>query len=145
MHYVLGVEERENNTHVFRQCPVTVEVWQILNLSWVINSTMQSFLEWITRVFNKSTYEQCRMFCCGLWFIWNSRNKLIHERKSETRSELSQKVQRYIAELEGLMERTSTLNIDRSHSQREANASVTIQFDAAFDKGNFKLASGLMV
>ncbi|KAK5775147.1 hypothetical protein PVK06_043016 [Gossypium arboreum] len=80
-----------------------------------------------------------------LWFIWSSRNKLIHEKKSETGTELSQKAQRYMAELEGLTERMSTLNTDRSHSQREANTRVTIQFNAAFDKRDFKSALSLVV
>ncbi|KAG8474642.1 hypothetical protein CXB51_031263 [Gossypium anomalum] len=35
--------EEEDNTHIFRQCLITSEVWKMLDLSWVINSTIQSF------------------------------------------------------------------------------------------------------
>ncbi|KAG8492259.1 hypothetical protein CXB51_009918 [Gossypium anomalum] len=65
--------------------------------------------------------------------------------KVETGRELSIKVQQYIAELEGLRERASTLTLRRNHRLQESYARVTIQFDAAFDYTNFKSASGLVV
>ncbi|KAK5793649.1 hypothetical protein PVK06_034801 [Gossypium arboreum] len=39
------------------------------------------------------------MVCCGIWLIWNLRNRLVHERKTETARELSQRIQSYMAEL----------------------------------------------
>ncbi|KAH1064863.1 hypothetical protein J1N35_029850 [Gossypium stocksii] len=137
--------EKEDITHIFRQCPVTVEVWHLSDLSWIIDSTIQGFWEWLTWVFKMSTTEQCKRICCGMWFLWRSGNILIHERKSETGRELSHKVKQYIAELEGLEERKSTSNMNCSHCHREPLNGVTITFDTAFNKRTFKSASGVVV
>ncbi|MBA0701450.1 hypothetical protein Goari_022990, partial [Gossypium aridum] len=40
-----GVEE---SLHVFRECPFTREVWQSLNLTWVMDNTIQNIWEWLT-------------------------------------------------------------------------------------------------
>ncbi|MBA0716199.1 hypothetical protein Golax_015050 [Gossypium laxum] len=82
----------EDVSYVFRFCPAAMEIWQMLDLSWVNNSMIQSFWDWLTWIFKRSTYKQCRVFCCGMWFFWGSRNKLMHERKIELGRELSMKV-----------------------------------------------------
>ncbi|XP_052877265.1 uncharacterized protein LOC128283890 [Gossypium arboreum] len=135
----------EDITHIFRYCPATGEIWPLLDLSWISESTIQGFWEWITWVFRTSTSEQCKIYCCGMWFLWNSRNKFIHEQKIETGRELSLIVRNYIAELEGLRTKASTLKPSSSHRYQEGGTSVTIQFDTAFDCRNFKSTSGLVV
>ncbi|KAK8352269.1 hypothetical protein V6Z12_A05G083500 [Gossypium hirsutum] len=84
------------------------------------------------------------MVFCGIWLIRNSRNRLIHERKTETARELSQRIQSYMAELIGIIERSSTLTINKNHSSREINTRAETKFGAAFDKKNFKPASSLV-
>ncbi|KAK5842886.1 hypothetical protein PVK06_005302 [Gossypium arboreum] len=49
----------EDRHHIFRQCPITIEVWQILNLSWVTNNMSQNIWQWLTWVFKRGTNEQC--------------------------------------------------------------------------------------
>ncbi|MBA0700440.1 hypothetical protein Goari_027410 [Gossypium aridum] len=39
-------------------------------------------------------------FCCGLWVIWTSRNKLIYEDKYSTSWDISKQIKSYILELE---------------------------------------------
>ncbi|KAB2093192.1 hypothetical protein ES319_A02G080500v1, partial [Gossypium barbadense] len=112
----------EDISHVFRYCPVAVEVWQMLDLSWVNNFMFQSFWDWLTWIFQRSTHQQCRLFCYGIWFLWGSRNKLMHERKLESGRELSLKVQRYLVKLDGLTERRNTLNKDRSTRQSDTSS-----------------------
>ncbi|MBA0770619.1 hypothetical protein Gotri_019227 [Gossypium trilobum] len=91
-----------------------MEIWQMLDLSWVNNSMIQSFWDWLTWIFKRSTYKQSLVFCCGMWFFWGLRNKLMHERKIELGRELSMKFLRYLAEIDGLIERKNTLNTVRS-------------------------------
>lgn len=59
--------------------------------------------------------------------------------------DLSQRIQRYMAELEGLREKRLTLKMDRIHSQNEEITRVPIQFNAAFDNKNSKSTSGLVI
>ncbi|TYI75990.1 hypothetical protein E1A91_D06G045500v1, partial [Gossypium mustelinum] len=106
-------------SHVFRFCPTAIEIWKMLDLSWVNNSMIQSFWDWLTWIFKRSTHKQCRLFCCGMWLLWGSRNKLMHERKIELGKELSMKVLRYLVEIDGLTERRNTLNRVRSANQRD--------------------------
>ncbi|KAK5840461.1 hypothetical protein PVK06_009362 [Gossypium arboreum] len=92
-----------------------------------------------------STKEQCRIFCCALWFIWSSRNQYVHERKNISVRDMAQKISRYIAELKGVQEKKLTSITERAHGQIEAMEGTTVQFDAAFDKINSRLASSLVV
>ncbi|MBA0868306.1 hypothetical protein Goshw_011452 [Gossypium schwendimanii] len=73
-----------------------------------------------------------------MWFLWGLRNKLMHERKIELGRELSMKVLRYLAKIDGLTERRNTLNTVRSANQRDRNPKVMIYFDAAFNRRDFK-------
>ncbi|MBA0742380.1 hypothetical protein Gogos_015445 [Gossypium gossypioides] len=117
----------EESLHIFRECPITKEVWNSLNLTWVMDNTNQSLWEWLTWVFKKGNYAQCRLFCYALWSIWVSRNQLIYEGKNKTGRALAQSIQRQMAEIEG-----------------EELPKAAIQFDAAFDRRSSKSATGLV-
>ncbi|PPD87008.1 hypothetical protein GOBAR_DD16081 [Gossypium barbadense] len=54
----------------------------------------------LTWVFEKGTNEQCKVFCCALWAIWNSRNQLVHERKIVSGRDLVHRIKAYLAEIE---------------------------------------------
>ncbi|MBA0815941.1 hypothetical protein Gohar_000657, partial [Gossypium harknessii] len=91
------------------------------------------------------TNEQCLEFCCGLWGIWTSRNKLIYEDKYSTSWDISKQIKSYILELEGTKERVITLEVNAKPRQRVQRANKSIFFDAAFDPQNHRSASGLIV
>ncbi|MBA0729380.1 hypothetical protein Golax_020499 [Gossypium laxum] len=80
-----------------------------------------------------------------MWFLWGSRNKLIHERKMKSRREILMKVLRYLVEIDGLTERRNTLNTAKSPNQRDTNPRVTIHFDTAFNSRDFKSMAGVVV
>ncbi|KAA3482215.1 glycine, alanine and asparagine-rich protein-like [Gossypium australe] len=134
----------EDCYHVFRQCPVTTETWQILNLSRVINSNINDLWDWLTWVFDRGSNMQCRVFCCAIWFMWYSRNQFIHERKTITGRDLSAKIQSYIAEIDRSCDRKHTYDVIGSQRQQIRGTEATIFFDAAFDYKNKTSASGLV-
>ncbi|MBA0756234.1 hypothetical protein Gogos_021838 [Gossypium gossypioides] len=137
-----GVEE---SLHVFRECPFTREVWQALNLAWVMENTSQNTWEWLTWVFKNSNNYQCRLFCYALWLIWSFRNKLIHEGKNSTGRGLAQNIQRHMVEYEGInAEKKTEKKIFKSHSIQENVPRISIKFDAALDSRTFKSATGLV-
>ncbi|MBA0672530.1 hypothetical protein Goklo_023939, partial [Gossypium klotzschianum] len=59
----------EESLYVFRDCPITKEIWISLDLFWVMDNTSQSYWEWLTWVFQKGNDAQCRLFCYVLWAI----------------------------------------------------------------------------
>ncbi|MBA0845806.1 hypothetical protein Goarm_022764, partial [Gossypium armourianum] len=136
-----GVEE---SLHVFRECPFTREVWQSLNLSWVMDNTIQNIWEWLTWVFKSSSNNQCQLFCYALWLIWSFRNKFIHEGRNTTGRGLAQNIQRHMTEYEGIKVVKKIERIYRGYRIQEDVPRIMIQFDAALDSRTFKSATGLV-
>ncbi|KAA3480599.1 reverse transcriptase [Gossypium australe] len=123
-------EQVETIDHLFRECPVAVEIWSTLLLQNVLLN------------FNSHT---CRIFCCAFWAIWGDRNSRIHDKKVSTGTEIGNFIINYIAELDGLESKKST-KIGRMQSWRHPpRESVKINFDGAFDGHNNTLASGIVV
>ncbi|MBA0685883.1 hypothetical protein Goari_013524, partial [Gossypium aridum] len=134
----------EESIHVFRDCPITKEIWTSLDLFWVMDNTSQSYWEWLTWVFQKGNDAQCRLFCYALWMIWVSRNQFIYERKNSTGRAIAQSIQRQMAEIEGVRDLKTQKTMVRKFGVQEDLPKAAIQFDAAFDKRSFKSASGLV-
>ncbi|KAG8503201.1 hypothetical protein CXB51_001202 [Gossypium anomalum] len=135
----------ENCHHIFRQCPISTEVWQLLNLSLITNIMHQNFLEWLPIVFKQGTNEQCRYFCYTLWLLWYSRNQLLHERVHSTGKDLAQQVQNHMAEHEWIRAKKILSNTVHNQIIGEDLPIMKIQFDVAFDRRDFRSASGLVV
>lgn len=58
---------------------------------------------------------------------------------------MSQKIRRYVAELEGVRDKKLTFTTVKTHQPPRMTTSTTVQFDAAFDRRWFRSASGLVV
>ncbi|TYH56581.1 hypothetical protein ES332_D08G029700v1 [Gossypium tomentosum] len=81
------------------------------------------------------SFGKCKVFCCALWAIWNSRNQLVHERKIVSGMDLVHRIKAYLAEIETVgMEKRTLKTIED-----------TIRFDAAFDTNRYRSASGVIV
>ncbi|KAK8257006.1 hypothetical protein V6Z12_1Z012500 [Gossypium hirsutum] len=96
-------------------------------------------------VFEQGTDEQYRYFCYAFWLLWYARNQVVHERVYSTGVDLTQKVQNLVAECEGVRAKKSLLNMVCNQKTEENLPIIKIQFDAAFDSRNHKLATGLVV
>ncbi|MBA0733323.1 hypothetical protein Gogos_017354, partial [Gossypium gossypioides] len=114
-------------------------------MDWVTLYSDQNTKTWLTWVFSKGTKEQCQVFCCALWVIWSSRNQTVHERKHASGRVLAQKIESYLAELEGVGKKKCTLKNARIQRLREEITEDTIHFDAAFDTNRSRSASGVIV
>lgn len=64
----------ETIDHIFRECPVSVEVWTTLSIQNILMDTNMDFLQWLTWVCYQYTPRQCSFFCCALWAIQGERN-----------------------------------------------------------------------
>ncbi|MBA0861442.1 hypothetical protein Goshw_027864 [Gossypium schwendimanii] len=68
---------------------------------------------------------------------------MLYERKNASGRDLAFKVHNYLTELEGVRERKlTTTTVSPKH--REEELWESIQFDAAFDINNSRLASGMV-
>ncbi|KAK5793588.1 hypothetical protein PVK06_034740 [Gossypium arboreum] len=114
-------------------------------LAELLGVDFQRFWDWLTWMFQKSTPKQGRLLCCGILVLWGSRNKLMHERKVESVREIASKFQRYLAEIDGLVEKRSTLFTATRAIQSDTSSGMTIHFDAAFNRRDFKSMAGLVV
>ncbi|KAA3476012.1 Ribonuclease H-like superfamily protein [Gossypium australe] len=135
----------EDIDHVFRFCPITKEIWNLLELGWINNPNIQSFWEWITWVVGRSSLKQTRLFCSTIWLLWGARNRLVHEKKNETAEEISVGVKRYMAEIDGIQAEKLSLHRIENRNQEELPPETTIFFDAAFDARSKKSMVGLVV
>ncbi|KAA3458792.1 reverse transcriptase [Gossypium australe] len=138
-------QDAEDSIHVFRSCPTTKEVWKLLNFAWVLNNNFSECWDWLTWVSTCGTTEQCRTFCCGLWRIWWSRNKLIYEGKKLNSWDITRQINSHISELERVEDRKFSLDATTRFSHAEQRVNVAVSFDAAYDQQTFRSASGLVV
>ncbi|XP_040957923.1 uncharacterized protein [Gossypium hirsutum] len=136
--------DEENSYHIFQKCPTSIEVWNQLNLSWLLSQNNDNIWGWLTWVFARGTDEQLRLFCCNLWFIWFSRNQLVYERKNMSGSEIVRKISDYITELAVTKEGKITLLSHEFSQQVSRSGRTIIHFDAAFNSQDFRSASGLI-
>ncbi|XP_040956169.1 uncharacterized protein [Gossypium hirsutum] len=134
----------ENSWHIFIECPRSMEVWDQLNLSWVLNQNINNIWGWLTWVFDRGSEEQLHFFCCCLWFIWFSRNHLIYEKRLMSGSEIAKKISAYTTELAISKVRTLTFHSSGNLQQLYKRGWTSIHFDAAYDRLGFRSASGII-
>ncbi|MBA0578781.1 hypothetical protein Gorai_021053 [Gossypium raimondii] len=104
----------EDSSHVFRQCPTSIEVWQNISMGWVTIFSDQNIRTWLTWVFAKGRI-------------------------------LAQKIESFIAELEGVGKEKHTRGTDRLQKHSEEEPRDTILFDAAFEANRYRSALGVIV
>ncbi|KAA3467670.1 reverse transcriptase [Gossypium australe] len=63
-------ERAETIDHLFRECPITVEVWLELLLQDVLIEGDKNFEQWLFWIFELLNTQKCRIFSCALWAIW---------------------------------------------------------------------------
>lgn len=95
----------ENLEHIFLQCSITKEVWEVLNLHLIFLNREVQWIEWLTWVSGISSNHQFRVSCCALWVIWTERNKRIYENTARLTREITQFIFRYQAELDNLAQK----------------------------------------
>ncbi|KAA3469709.1 reverse transcriptase [Gossypium australe] len=137
-------ERAETINHLFRECPITVEVWSTLLLQNVLIDVNRDFEQWLTRVFEQLIPHNCRIFSCALWAIWEDRNLRIHNKKFSIGKKIGNFIINYIAELDGLENRKLVKIKEKMNWRRPSREFVKINFDRAFDGQNNFSASGIV-
>ncbi|PPR89916.1 hypothetical protein GOBAR_AA30765 [Gossypium barbadense] len=137
-------EAVETMNHIFRECPVTQGIWEVLSFAEFLKITHLEFKEWLTRVFEQISSLQCRIFCCALRAIWGDRNKRIHEKTSRSGKEIADYVNRYISELDGAKNNIPSSFQVVKRWEHPPSPFVKINFDAAYDGTTCQSAVGIV-
>ncbi|KAA3454812.1 reverse transcriptase [Gossypium australe] len=134
----------ETIDHLFRECPLSVEVWT--HIKYVNHSQFSSldFIQWLTKTMDILLPDLCRIFCGTLWAIWGDRNARIHERTNRTGQEVVNFVLNYIHEIDGVKNRIPKVIKNEKRWRNPPQQVVKINFDGAFDKDGHQSASGVV-
>ncbi|KAA3481359.1 reverse transcriptase [Gossypium australe] len=136
--------ETETLNHLFRECPVSVEMWSYLSEVKLTQDTNADFKQWLTSSSALLSFDLCRLFCGALWAIWGDRNARVHEKTSKTGNEVAGFVRNYIQELDGV--KTIVVKFPKAVSRWKypPYQFVKINFDGAYDMKEQFSASGIV-
>ncbi|PPS03778.1 hypothetical protein GOBAR_AA16881 [Gossypium barbadense] len=130
--------------HLIRECPLSVSMWTELAIPNLLQETSLEFLQWLTWVFAQNAYFHCRLFCCAIWATWGERNARLHEKTSRTGIETAHFVRSYIAELDGVEQKTPKILQIARKWKHPPEQSVKINFDGAYDARLCQSALGVV-
>ncbi|KAH1097585.1 hypothetical protein J1N35_014506 [Gossypium stocksii] len=138
-------EKTETTDHVFRECPVTVEMWSELTFQHMLRNQNMDLEQWLTWVIEQLNPWQCSIFCCTIWAIWGARNKRIHENRISTSKEITGFVNKYITEITDDIEKNSVRLTKNIGWRFPPETFVKINFDGAYNGRQNLAASGIVV
>ncbi|KAG8473015.1 hypothetical protein CXB51_034919 [Gossypium anomalum] len=131
----------ETMDHAFRICFVSVEVWSLLGMQWILQKPDFDSFTWLIWVFEESSLYQRRLFCCALWALWTDGNERLYEGKTQSAREISRFISSYLKEMDDLEGSGLTRNVDITTWVPPSGTTIKINFDRAFDKQRSQLAS----
>ncbi|KAA3471387.1 reverse transcriptase [Gossypium australe] len=74
----------ETVDHLFRECPLSIEVWSHIPGVNCPQFISLSFVQLLTKTVDILPPDLCRIFCGALWAIWGDRNARIHKKTNKT-------------------------------------------------------------
>ncbi|KAA3474808.1 reverse transcriptase [Gossypium australe] len=126
--------ETETVNHLYRDCPISVEVWSHLPDVNFLQCATLDFEQWLTKTFDLLPLDLCKPFVVLYGPSRGDRNAWIHEKISKTGKEIANFVKNYIKELDDVKNKSTKL----------PKVAVKINFDGAFDKEKHQSASGIV-
>lgn len=88
--------------HLIRICPFTLQVLQVLGLSFSTSILRMDFKQWLVQMFTVLDDKGRKLLSLGYWAIWHSRNNLIHNGVKQSVNDLVGFIKGYLAEIEGV-------------------------------------------
>ncbi|KAA3462679.1 reverse transcriptase [Gossypium australe] len=115
----------ETVDHLFKECPLSVEVWSHIPGVNCPQFISLSFVQWLTKTVDILPPDLCRIFCGALWAIWGI--GMLGYMKKQIKRNRSTKVTKI-----------------EHRWQSPPQQVVKINFDDAFDKDRHQSASGIV-
>ncbi|KAA3459979.1 reverse transcriptase [Gossypium australe] len=123
-------KEVETMNHLFRECPVSISVWEELSFSDFLKVSHMEFIQWLTWVFEQTT-----------WAIFLKR---IHEKANRSGKETTNFINSYILELNGIEEEIPKVLLKVKRWKHPLGQFVKINFNIAYDENLCQLAVGIV-
>ncbi|KAA3483062.1 reverse transcriptase [Gossypium australe] len=137
--------EAETKEHLFRDCPVTKETWESLDIVGPASEQNMEFTEWLRKFFEVNSLGMCRKFVCALWGIWTFRNKLIHKDEIKIGIQIADFISNYLKELDGVKQILPERRVYTNRWKAPAGMRLKINFDATFNRQRNESCSGLVI
>ncbi|KAA3474993.1 reverse transcriptase [Gossypium australe] len=137
--------EVETREHLFRDCPITKETWEKLDIVGPVSEESMGYNEWLGDFLENNSVNKCKKFACALWGVWSFRNKLIHENEIKTGSQIAEFVSNYLRELDGVKQILPDRCAYTNRWEAPAGMFWRINFDAAFNRQINESCSGLVI
>lgn len=130
--------------YLFREYPISVEVWSELGLPNILNRVEMDFKQWLTWVCNDCLLQQRCLFCTTLWAIWSDRNVRIHEWKICTGKDIIRFINQYYIEIDASERRKLTQGYTVAKWKGPFRSVIKINFDCAFDRMSLRLETEIV-
>ncbi|KAA3462867.1 Zinc finger, CCHC-type [Gossypium australe] len=131
--------------HLFRECPVSAEIWRMLPEVDLASFTNTEFSDWLTMVVASFSLEKSGTFCIALWSIWGNRNSCIHDKSNRSSNEIVSFIYSYNQDLEGIRTNISKNPSVNRKWRNPPGSGLKINFDGAFDVRREVSAAGVVV
>ncbi|KAA3463879.1 reverse transcriptase [Gossypium australe] len=128
--------ETKTMTHLFKECPISVEMWSYLSEVKLMQDSNVDFKQWLTSSIALLSLDVCRFFCGALWAIWGDRNARVHQKRGKTGQEITMFVRNYIKELDDVKHRATKAPKVVTRWKHPPFSFVKINFDGAYDVKN---------
>ncbi|MBA0789241.1 hypothetical protein Gotri_025232 [Gossypium trilobum] len=138
-------QRAETMNHVFRECPVTVDIWRALSFQNILTNQCEDFIQWLTWAVEQLNPRQGQIFYCTLWAVWGDRNKRVHEGKVSNGKDTASFINSYIKELTDFENRDLKKGKEIRKWMYPQSEFVKINFDGAYKETQNRSASGIVV
>ncbi|KAK8351233.1 hypothetical protein V6Z12_A05G019700 [Gossypium hirsutum] len=71
-----------------RYCVLAAQVWSNLEVKWLSSMANSNFNEWLNWLLENSDRNKKGLIVVTIWALWLSRNKLVHERMTQSLEEI---------------------------------------------------------
>lgn len=71
-------------------------------MKWPDDIANVSLQDWLTHIVSTFPITTCRIVVCALWFIWSTRNMLIHDKVIILSQDILKRVESYIKEVDAI-------------------------------------------
>ncbi|KAA3469357.1 reverse transcriptase [Gossypium australe] len=136
----------ESFTYVVRDCLFAAQVWSKLNFQWSSSIANSNFIEWLNWLLENSASIRKDDIAITIWALWFSRNKYLHEKKTQSTEEVVTFIRGFGMKFWGS---TLTLKHPKPRSMVKwvplPQGWVKINVDAGFSVANKHVVSGFII
>ncbi|KAK8532151.1 hypothetical protein V6N12_053597 [Hibiscus sabdariffa] len=136
----------ESVEHLMCHCSFTSQLFTEFDLKFSAYTGVQSWLLWLTHLFDQLSREKKIVFVTLVWALWIYRNNKVHENNSQSAKDLALFVLAFVQEYDGIHKVSSPQqNTDNICWNPPIGDSVKVNFDASFNSSEKRSTSSIII